>query len=136
MTSPLELFQQLPIYLLQNPNLLQSLQTRPHWPPLTVLWSPCLPASGPLHLPHQLSVILVAETSVSLLAYRFYVSAQMTFYSEALHKAWDPKGKSLLRNAGDVGNSGLMPGLGRSTAGRNGSRVQQTCLRNPRDRGA
>ena len=39
-------------------------------------------------------------------------------------------------NAGDAGDVGLIPGLGRSPGGRNGNPLQYSCLRNPTDRGA
>ena len=39
-------------------------------------------------------------------------------------------------NAGDVGDMGLIPGLGRSPAGGNGNPLQYSCLENPMDRGA
>ena len=38
-------------------------------------------------------------------------------------------------NAGDSGDVGLIPGLGRSPGGRNGNPFQYSCLRNPTDRG-
>ena len=39
-------------------------------------------------------------------------------------------------NAGDIRDSGLIPGLGRSPGGRKGSPVQYSCLGNLMDRGA
>ena len=39
-------------------------------------------------------------------------------------------------NAGDAGDTGLMPGLGRSPGGGNGNPLQDSCLENPVDRGA
>ena len=44
--------------------------------------------------------------------------------------------KNLPTNAGDGGDVGLSPGLGRSPGERNGSSLQYSCLRNPMDRGA
>ena len=38
-------------------------------------------------------------------------------------------------NARDSGDSGLIPGLGRSPRGENGIPLQYTCLENPMDRG-
>ena len=43
--------------------------------------------------------------------------------------------KSLLANAGDLGDRGSVPGLGRSGEG-NGNPLQYSCLENPMDRGA
>ena len=39
-------------------------------------------------------------------------------------------------NAGDAGDSGLIPGLGRFTGGRNSNPLRYSCLGNPMDRGA
>ena len=39
-------------------------------------------------------------------------------------------------NTGDTGNSGLIPGLGRSPKGGNGNPLQYSCLENPMKRGA
>ena len=39
-------------------------------------------------------------------------------------------------SAGDVGDVGLIPGLGRSPGGGNGNPLQYSCLGNPTDRGA
>ena len=39
-------------------------------------------------------------------------------------------------NAGDPGDAGLIPGLGKSSAGGNGTPLQYSCLENPTDRGA
>ena len=45
-------------------------------------------------------------------------------------------GKHLLASAGDIGNEGLIPGLGRSPAEGHGNPLQYSCLENPMDRGA
>ena len=39
-------------------------------------------------------------------------------------------------NAGDAGDVGLIPGLGRSPGEGNGNPLQYSCLENPMDRGA
>ena len=39
-------------------------------------------------------------------------------------------------NAGDVRDSGLIPGLGRAPGGGHGNPLQYSCLENPMDRGA
>ena len=44
--------------------------------------------------------------------------------------------KNLPSNAGDTGNEGLNPGLGRSPGEGNGNPLQYYCLENPMDRGA
>ena len=44
--------------------------------------------------------------------------------------------KNLPANAGDAGDAGSIPGMGRSPGGRNGNPLQYSCLANPKDRGA
>ena len=44
--------------------------------------------------------------------------------------------KNLPANAGDAGDVGLIPGLGRSSGGGHGTPPQYSCLENPTDRGA
>ena len=44
--------------------------------------------------------------------------------------------KNLLVNAGDTGDSGLIPGSGRSPGEVNGNPLQISCLDNSMDRGA
>ena len=39
-------------------------------------------------------------------------------------------------NAGDTGDGGSVPGLGRSPGVGNGNPLQYSCLENPKDRGA
>ena len=48
----------------------------------------------------------------------------------------DPVGKESACNAGDTGDAGLIPGLGRSLEEGNGNLLQYSCLENPMDRGA
>ena len=44
--------------------------------------------------------------------------------------------KNLLANAGDIRDTGSVPGLGRSSEGGHGNPLQYSCLENPMDRGA
>ena len=44
--------------------------------------------------------------------------------------------KNLPANAGDTGDVGLIPGLGRPPGGENGNPLQYPCWENPKDRGA
>ena len=44
--------------------------------------------------------------------------------------------KNLPASAGDIRDSGSVPGLGRSPGGGNGNPLQYSCLENPMDRGA
>ena len=44
--------------------------------------------------------------------------------------------RSLLANAGDIRDMGLIPGSGRSSGGRHGNPLQYSYLENPVDRGA
>ena len=39
-------------------------------------------------------------------------------------------------NTGDIGDTGLIPGLGRSSGEGNGNPLQCSCLENPMDKGA
>ena len=39
-------------------------------------------------------------------------------------------------NAGDIGDMGLIPGLGKSPGVGNGNSLQHSCMENPMDRGA
>ena len=42
--------------------------------------------------------------------------------------------KNLPANAGDIRDTGLIPGSGRSTGGGHGNPLQYSCLENPMDR--
>ena len=44
--------------------------------------------------------------------------------------------KNLPANAGDLRDTGLIPGSGRSPGGGHGNPLQYSCLENPMDRGA
>ena len=44
--------------------------------------------------------------------------------------------KNTTADAGDIEDSGLIPGLGRSPGEGNGNPIQHSCLENPMDRGA
>ena len=44
--------------------------------------------------------------------------------------------KNLPASAGDAGDTGSIPGLGRSPGGGHGNPLQCSCLENPMDRGA
>ena len=44
--------------------------------------------------------------------------------------------KNLPASAGDIRDTGLIPGLGRSPGGRHGNPLQYPCLKNPMDRRA
>ena len=44
--------------------------------------------------------------------------------------------KNLSENAGDLRDTGLIPGSGRSPRGGHGNPLQYSCLENPMDRGA
>ena len=47
-----------------------------------------------------------------------------------------PSGSDGKESAGNVGDLGLIPGLGRSPGGGRGNPLQYSCLENPMDRGA
>ena len=44
--------------------------------------------------------------------------------------------KNLPAHTGDIADTGLIPGSGRSPGGGNGNLLQYSCLENPMDRGA
>ena len=44
--------------------------------------------------------------------------------------------KKLLAKAGDIRDTGSIPGSGRSSGGGHGNPLQYSCLENPMDRGA
>ena len=44
--------------------------------------------------------------------------------------------KNLPGNAGDIRDTGSIPGSGRSPGGKRGKTLQYSCLENPMDRGA
>ena len=44
--------------------------------------------------------------------------------------------KNFPANVGDAGDASSVPGLGRSSGGENGNRLQYSCLENHMDRGA
>ena len=44
--------------------------------------------------------------------------------------------KNLPGNAGDIRDTGSIPGSGRSPGGKHGKTLQYSCLENPMDRGA
>ena len=46
------------------------------------------------------------------------------------------RGKESACNTGDIGDSNLIPGSGRSPGAGNGNPLQYSCLENPMDRGA
>ena len=62
----------------------------------------------------------------------------MALYGVHYHVFTD--GGSVVKNlpikAGDAGDVGLIPGLGRSPGGGNGNPLQYSCLENPMDRAA
>ena len=47
---------------------------------------------------------------------------------------WDLSDKESTCNAGDTGDTGSIPGLGRSPGGGNGNPLQNSCLENPMDK--
>ena len=53
-----------------------------------------------------------------------------------LSSLFSPGGSVVKNPPANVGDAGLIPGLGTSPGGGNGSRLQYSCLVNPIDRGA
>ena len=56
--------------------------------------------------------------------------------SDFLGVQWASQVKNMSANAGDIGDTGLICGLGRSPGGRLQNPLQYSCLENPMDRGA
>ena len=50
--------------------------------------------------------------------------------------SWWLRGKESACSAGDIGDMGSIPGLGRSPGDGHGNPLQYSCLENPMDRGA
>ena len=50
--------------------------------------------------------------------------------------SWWLSGKESACSAGDIGDMGLIPGLGRSPGGEHGNPLQYSCLENLMDKGA
>ena len=67
----------------------------------------------------------------------FFVSKVMLIFSITTGGfPWWLRGKESSCNAGDTGDTDSIPGLGRSSGGRDGNPLQYSCLGNPMDRGA
>ena len=63
-------------------------------------------------------------------------SSQLNVWREAIGRDCFP-GSSVVKNSfANIGDSGLIPGSGRSLGGRNGNLLQYSCLGNAMDRGA
>ena len=71
----------------------------------------------------------IQEHGVSL---HLFVSCLISFISQGFSNG---SGKESTCNAGNTGDVGLIPGLGRWPGGGNGNPLQYCCLRNPMDRG-
>ena len=54
------------------------------------------------------------------------------FLSTDLGFPYDSSGKGFAHNAGDTGDLGSIPGLGRSPGVRHGNPLQYSCLENPK----
>ena len=79
---------------------------------------------------------------VSFRVHTSYFSKMVTLQSPWLALCHTSKGfpgdavvKNPPANAGDTGDVGLVPGLGRSPGGGNGNPLQYSCLENSKDRG-
>ena len=92
---------------------------------------------------------LIVDTCTSIYLVAFYILHELTSAYPAQHEAvsnmpsqkalglpWWLSGKESACNAGDAGDTGSIPGLGRSPGGEHGSTLQHSCLENPMDRGA
>ena len=98
----------------------------------TLYWLTCLTS---------LSLKFQGLASPSLLQAPFqtFTSSLATFLLGLIPAMGFPGGavvKNLPARAGDVGDTGLIPGSGRSCGGGNGNPLQDSCLENSMDRGA
>ena len=76
---------------------------------------------------------------MGVFAYYLSISQKLPIWELILRYRAFPGGslvKNLSANAGDSGDVGLIPVLGRSPGGENGNPLQYSCLENPMDRGA
>ena len=62
--------------------------------------------------------------------------APVPFFSWVQLYTWLPRGLAVKNAPADAGETGSIPGLGRSPGGGSGSPLQYACLENPLDRGA
>ena len=65
-------------------------------------------------------------------------SNELFYNNDKINKGlpWWLSGKESAYNAGDAGDMGSIPGLGKSPGGGHGNLLQYSCLENPMDRGA
>ena len=79
------------------------------------------------------------EISRGRLLYAECINKDPTLYSTAIYIKWASQVvlvvKNLPANAGDIRDTGSIPGSGRSTTVENGNPLQYSCLENPKDRG-
>ena len=78
-----------------------------------------------------MSSVAVVHPSVLGATLHIYVEMCNIWASQVV-----PVVKNLPANAGDVRDTGLIPGSGRSPGGAQGNPLQCSCLENPMDRGA
>ena len=64
----------------------------------------------------------------------FWIARKVLYLD--LGGSYGSAGKEPACNAGDTGDVGSIPGLGRSPEEGNGNRLQYSCLESPMDRGA
>ena len=65
----------------------------------------------------------------------YFLSSEITFPTEKRQGfPSGSEGKEYACNAGDTGDVGSIPRLGRSPGGGNGNPLQYSCLKNPMDR--
>ena len=134
-----------------NPRLL----CLPHWQtgslPLAPPWKPteyCTESEKPLTLdrqgtPHHFLTItntaavnLLVEASVQSSLWGNYLKSQIAGSSVRSRPCLLANGKESACKAGDTGEAGSIPGLGRCPGGGHGNPLQYSCLESPMDRGA
>ena len=85
---------------------------------------------------HFKCIIMVRGFFAPLVVYRRLRKPKINRFKQLIggFSLW-LSGKEFACNAGDAGDLGLIPELGRSPGGRNGNPLQYSCLDNPMDRG-
>ena len=86
----------------------------------------CVYFQGPPHISLYIQVLVIV---IFFFFFFFFFLARLGFPGGSVVK--NPPA-----NAGEVGDAGSIPGLGRSLGGGNGNPLQYPCLENPMDRGA
>ena len=89
-----------------------------------------------LSLPWRILSITLLACEMSAVVWQLDHSLALPFFGIGMNFPDGSVGKESTCNAGDTGDMGLIPGLGRSPGGWHGNSLQYPCLENPMNRGA